>query len=64
MLKNTGFSLRYFGDLIAGNPILYSWMHYIQGGQKKSLWCDLEEKYLRNSKLFFMESFSLYIHIF
>ena len=26
---------------------------YIQGGPKKSLWCDLEEKFLRNSKIFF-----------
>ena len=25
----------------------------IQGGPKKSLWCDLEEKCLRNSKIFF-----------
>ena len=24
----------------------------IQSGQKKSLWCDLEEKCLRNSKIF------------
>ena len=25
----------------------------IQGGPRKSLWCDLEEKCLRNSKIFF-----------
>jgi hypothetical protein len=29
-------------------PILY-----VQGGPKKKLWCDLEEKCLRNSKIFF-----------
>ena len=26
---------------------------YIQGGPKKSLWCDLEKMCLRNSKIFF-----------
>ena len=26
---------------------------YVQGGLKKSLWCDLEEKCLWNSKIFF-----------
>jgi hypothetical protein len=37
---------------------------YIQGGPKKSLWCDLEEKCLRNSKIFFDGVFlSIYSHI-
>ena len=36
---------------------------YIPCGQKKSLWIDLGEKSLRNSKYFLIESFSLYIHI-
>ena len=34
---------------------------YIQGGPKKFLWCDLEEKWLRNSKIFFNGVF-LYIY--
>ena len=43
----------------------YSWNIYnIQGGPKKSLWCDLEEKCFEIQKCFSMESFSLYIHIF
>ena len=37
----------------------------IQGGPKKSLWCDLEEKCLRNSKSFFDGVFlSIYSHLF
>jgi hypothetical protein len=31
------------------------------GWSKKSFWCDLEEKCLRNSKIFFMESFSFFV---
>ena len=29
-------------------------MTKVQGGPKKSLWCDLEEKCLWNSKIFFI----------
>ena len=37
---------------------------YLQGGPKKSLWCDLEEKCLRNSKIFFDGVFpSMYSHL-
>ena len=37
---------------------------YIPGGPKKSLWCDLEEKCLGNSKIFFDEVFlSVYSHL-
>ena len=36
----------------------------VQGGSKKSLWCDLEEKCLRNSKIFFDGVFlSMYAHL-
>ena len=36
----------------------------IQGGPKKRLWCDLEEKFLRNSKIFFDGVFlSIYSHL-
>ena len=37
---------------------------YIQGGPKKSLWCDLEEKCLGNSKICFEGDFiSIYSHL-
>ena len=37
---------------------------YLQGGPKKSLWIDLEEKCLRNSKMFFDGVFlSIYSHL-
>ena len=37
---------------------------HIQGGQKKSLWCDLGEKYWRNSKIFLDGVFlSIYSHL-
>ena len=37
---------------------------YVQGGPKKSLWCDLEEKCLRKSKIFFYGVFlSIYSHL-
>ena len=37
---------------------------YLQCGSKKSLWCDLEEKCLRNSKIFFDGVFpSVYSHL-
>ena len=36
----------------------------LQGGPKKSLWCDLEERCLRNSKIFFDGVFlSIYSHL-
>ena len=36
----------------------------LQGGPKKSLWCDLEEKCLRNSNMFFDGVFlSIYSHL-
>ena len=42
----------------------YLYIHlYIQGGPKKSLWIDLEEKCLRNSKMF-VDGVFLSIHIF
>ena len=37
---------------------------YIQGGPKKSLWCDLEEKCLWNSKIFFDRVFLSIYRIF
>ena len=37
-------------------------MPNVQGGPKKSLWCDLEEKCVRNSKIFFDGVF-LYIYL-
>jgi hypothetical protein len=38
--------------------------NHIQGGPKKSLWCDVEEKCLRNSKIFFDGVFlSIYSHL-
>ena len=47
-----------------------NWIHKtksecnIQGGPKKSLWCDLEEKCWRNSKIFFDGVFlSIYSHL-
>ena len=45
------------------NPILLPTSWYLQGGPKKSLLCDLEEKCLRNLKKKMMESFSLYSHL-
>jgi hypothetical protein len=42
--------------------ILYA--DYIQGGPKKGLWIDQEEKCLRNSKIFFDGVFlSIYSHL-
>ena len=41
---------------------IYLYVHlHIQGGPKKTLLCDLEEKCLRNSKIFFDGVF-LYIY--
>ena len=37
--------------------------HNIQGGQKKSLWIAIEEKYLGNSKKNLMESIYTYNHM-
>ena len=38
--------------------------HIKQGGPKKSLWCDLEEKCMWNSKIFFDGVFlSIYSHL-
>ena len=39
----------------------------VQGGPKKSVWCDLEEKYLRNSKIsfdgVFLSIYSPYVRV-
>ena len=45
---------------------LYQYIYYkVQGGPKKSLRIDLEEKCLRNSKIFFDRVFlSIYSHLF
>ena len=45
-------------------PNLFSVGDYLQGGSKKSLRCDLEEKCLRNSKIFFDRVFlSIYSYL-
>ena len=44
--------------------MLLNIINYIQGGPKKSLRCDLEEKCLGNSKIFFYGVFlSIYSHL-
>ena len=43
-------SSRVYGDDLF---LLENTGDHIQGGPKKSLWCYLEEKYFRNSKIFF-----------
>ena len=45
-------------------PYSILFCNHIQGGPKKSLLCDLEEKCLKNYRIFLIESFSLYILIF
>ena len=56
------------------NKNMYIWLpgadcyitfHWIQGGPKKSLWIDLAEKCLRNTKIFFDGVFlSINSHLF